>query len=136
MLQFKGRPEELPLNIPSSAQVDKLERELEEYRTGLVSDEHIYCGEDLVSGFSDAMVKEIVEDCNVEFTFSGFIARYNFPSHQMACDIWSIVCTTLGRDVTLTSGISHSVDSDSEEFETWSDSEFQEAVIRSDSDDD
>lgn len=62
VLEFQGPTEELPLNIPSPAKVDHLERALEDYKTSLVTEGHIYCGEDLVTGFSDAMVKKIVQD--------------------------------------------------------------------------
>ena len=121
--------DELPVNIPTSAQIDKLEPELEEYRTSLLDsgDDHYYCGPDITSGFSEAVAHQIVKDCTVYFSFESFVSRYHFPSRQIASNVWEILCTCLERDGLSTADIvSLSTDEESEEL-SFSDSEFQEA---------
>ena len=57
--------DELPVDIPTTAQRDKLERELEQYRNNIIEDnEHLNCGPDIASGFPESTQEQILNDCN------------------------------------------------------------------------
>ena len=133
--------EELSLNIPTAKSVDKLCMALEEYRLSLLSadPEHLYCGADLSCGFSKEVAAKIIIDCNVQFTFDMFVSRYNFPSQQLALDVWNIVESTLERSFTSADqqasvSTDSELDSDTEEEEM--DDEYGKPTVISDSDTD
>ena len=135
-LKERNEDREFPINIPSPSNVAKLERAMDEYRLQLLQDEseHIYCGADIVRGFSQAVSEQILKECNVEFDFRTFQHRYAFPSHQMALDVWHILCNSLERSFLQDDTTPYSKDLSLDEFSESDDdddkeNEYQEAVV-------
>lgn len=142
-LETTASSRDFPIQIPTSAQAEKLRMLLEEFRDSLVTEDpdHIYCGRDIASGFSQSTIEHIMRETSVSWSKDEFFKRYIFASGAVAETCWEFYLKALERqedDWHSTLDNSQTTQNmESEESDQWSGDEFAAPVFEgSDSDSD